>query len=74
MKTPIQTLIDKLEELKPSNGDTRLLRIAILGDLYELLEKEKQTIIDAYHEGKKSNDIHTVNETENWFNNTFKDN
>jgi len=75
MITPIQEMINKLESLpKPSNGNTRLLKAAVLCDLHELLAKEKQVIINANRSGVDMVvDKEPFITGEKYFNNTFKD-
>lgn len=64
MKTAMQIAIENIDQCLNSE-DVK----AMLG---ELLELEKQQIIEAYHEGKRNYGVHSVNESERYYNETFK--
>jgi hypothetical protein len=79
MKTPIQELIEYMDLLSvPKELDKDIqsaltqFHTHLMYKINELLEKEKQMVIEAYHEGKRNNGIHSVNKSEQYYNETFK--
>jgi hypothetical protein len=70
MKTPMQELIDSIEPILTNGQFNFSYKAGIASAVTKakrLLEKEKQCIIDAYHEGKRNHGIHTVNESEQYY-------
>ena len=70
MKTPMQDLIEFSNELILSKGDKLsafVIHNKVMAKAGELLEKEKQCIIDAYNAGEPT----SWTEAEQYYNETF---
>lgn len=74
MKTPIQKLIDKLEERKNKavTGNLKTYFQFCIDDAEQLLETEKQVIIDAYDCGLIDYSTMSKNDGEDYYQTTFK--
>ena len=78
-RTPIQELIEYMELIavpKELHKDiyTALTQFHthLMYKINDLLDKEKEVIIDAYNEGKRNFGVHSVNESEQYYNEKFK--
>ncbi len=68
MKTPMQELIEYIEEGLPYNKHTKEIR----DKAKELLKKEKQTIIDTYKAGCVETGFLASDLANDYYNETFK--
>lgn len=78
MKTAMQELIDDLREFRDEQTSKLVLYTLnrVLLKASSMLEKEKETIVDAYKQGVvdeygDSIDLTTITEAENYFNTKF---
>ena len=70
-KTAVQELIEYFTK-EEKKGTSHWCVHDLIAKLYVSKEMEKQQIIDAYHEGKRNYGVHSVNESEQYYNETFK--
>jgi hypothetical protein len=70
MKTPMQELIERFDAPVSRHHFTKWL----IKNANELLEKEKQCIIDAYCEGQRNYDNLDDGQEEKYYNKTYPEN